>query len=167
MLVEFDSEMYRKHVAFENGKKLIYVVLLREMHGMIEVALLFYKRFCGDLENIGYEFNPYNPCVANRITVWKQQTVRFHVDDAMPSHVNPKINYKFKEWTNRNYGKHGKVKANRRKVHNYLGMNFDFTEEAKVKINMDDYVERMINYYPIKLNNNDMALTPSGNNFFL
>ena len=29
MLVRLDSETHRKHVVFENGKKLIYVVLLR------------------------------------------------------------------------------------------------------------------------------------------
>ena len=29
ILVNLDSEMYRKHVVFENGKKVIYVVLLR------------------------------------------------------------------------------------------------------------------------------------------
>ena len=29
MLVELDSETYRKHVVFQNGKKLIYIVGLR------------------------------------------------------------------------------------------------------------------------------------------
>ena len=45
--------------------------------------------------------------------------------------LNPKVNDKFKKWVNRNYGKHGKVKANRGKVHEYLGMNFDFTEKDR------------------------------------
>ena len=35
MLGEMDSEMYRKHVVFENGKKVIYVVLLIAMYGML------------------------------------------------------------------------------------------------------------------------------------
>ena len=46
---------------------------------------------------------------------------------------------------NRNYGKHGGVKYNRVKVHKHLGMTFDFTETLFVKINMDSYVERIIN----------------------
>ena len=29
ILVKLESETYRKHVVFENGKKVIYVVLLR------------------------------------------------------------------------------------------------------------------------------------------
>ena len=31
MLVKIDRETYRKHMVFENGKKAIYVVLLREI----------------------------------------------------------------------------------------------------------------------------------------
>ena len=64
---------------------------------------------------IGFGFNPYDPCVANMIQVGNQHTLIFHVDDVMYSHVKPKVNYKIKEWMNRNYGKHGEVKANRGK----------------------------------------------------
>ena len=67
VLVKLDSEMYRNHVVFENVKKVIYVVLLRSIYGILVVALLFYNKFHGDLENIGFEYNIYDPCVANRI----------------------------------------------------------------------------------------------------
>ena len=90
----------------------------------------------------------------------------FHVEDVIYSHVNPKVNYKFNEWMNLNYDKHGEVKANREKVHEYLGMTFYFTEKVKLKINRDDYVERMINYLPTKLSKSDTDLTPAGNNIF-
>ena len=43
--------------------------------------------------------------------------------------MNPKFNYKFKGCMNHNYGNHGKVNSNRGKVHEYLGMTFDFTEK--------------------------------------
>ena len=46
----------------------------------------------------------------------------------------------------------------------YLGMNFDFTEKSKAKINIDNYVERMINYFPKKISNSDTALTLPRNN---
>ena len=32
---------------------------------------------------------------------------------------------------NRDYGKYDEVRANRGKLHKYLGMNFGFTEKAK------------------------------------
>ena len=60
MLVEMDSEAYRKSVVFENGKKLIYNVVLISIHGIIVAVLLLYRKFHGDLEKIGFEFNYYN-----------------------------------------------------------------------------------------------------------
>ena len=166
MLVKLDSETYRKHVVFENGNKLIYVVLLREIYGMFVAEILLYRKFCGDLENIGFDFNPYDPCVASRIKFGKQHALRFHAEDFMSSHVNPKVNYKFKEWMNRNDGNHGEVKSNRGKLHKYPGMTFDFTGKSKVKTRMDDYVESIINEFPMKISKSYTALTPSGNNIF-
>ena len=52
MLVEMDSETYRKNVVFETGRKLIYVVVLVSIYVMITAELLFYNKFHGDLENI-------------------------------------------------------------------------------------------------------------------
>ena len=49
-----------------------------------------------------------------------------YVEDSMFSHVNPKVNDKFKEWMNPNYGKHVEVKSNRVKMHEYLVMTFNF-----------------------------------------
>ena len=88
------------------------------------------------------------------------------MNDVMCSHINPKINDKSKEWMKHKYVKYGEVKANRGKVHKYIGMNFDFTKKLKVKINMDDYVERMIIDFTMKIIRNDLALTPTGNNIF-
>ena len=46
---------------------------------------------------------------------------------------------------NHNCVKNGEVRVNLGKLHEYLGMNFDFTEKGKAQINMDDYVEIIIN----------------------
>ena len=94
MLVRMDSDTYSNQVVFENWKKLIYVVLLRAIYGIILADLLFYKKFCGDLENIVFEFNHFDPCVYNRIKVVKQHTARLYMDDLMSSHVIPKVNDK-------------------------------------------------------------------------
>ena len=63
------------------------------------------------------------------IKVGKKHTVRFHMDNIVSSHVNPKVNDKFKEWMNRIYVKHGEGKSNRKKLHKYLGINSHFTEK--------------------------------------
>ena len=123
--------MYSNHVVFENRNKVIYVVVLRATYYVLVAALLLCKKFCGGLENIGFESNYYDPCVANRIKVDKQHTVILHVDDVIYSNVNPKVNDKFKEWMNLNYGKHGEVKSNRGKVHEYLGISFNFIKNER------------------------------------
>ena len=166
ILFELDSETYRKQVVFENGKKLIYVVVLRQICGLLVSALLFYSKSCGDLENIGFRFNPYDPCVTNRINFGNQNSVIFHVDDIMSNHVNPKVNDNFKECMNLNYWKHGEVKSNEEKVHKYLEINFDSKEKYKVKVKVGDYFERVINELPIKIIKSDTSLTPDGNNRF-
>ena len=64
---------------------------------MLLALLLFYMKFYGDLENIGFELNTYDLCAASRIKIGKQQTVIIHVDDVISSNVKPKVNNKFKE----------------------------------------------------------------------
>ena len=92
LIVEMASEVYGLFVTFENGKKVLYVQVLRALYGMLVAALLWYKKFKSDLEEQGFEFNPYDACVANKEVNGKQQTVRFHVDDLMSSHVDSKVN---------------------------------------------------------------------------
>jgi len=95
----------------------------------------------------------------------KQQTIRFHVDDVMSSHVDPKVNDEFLDWLNRKYGKYGAVKATRGKVHDYLGMTFEF-EGTKVKVNMIDYVKEMLREFPVKFNKNSIVTSPAGVDLF-
>ena len=62
---------------------------------MLISALLFYKKFKKDLEEYGFIFNPYDPRVANKSINNKQQTIRFHIDDLVSSHVDAKVNNNF------------------------------------------------------------------------
>ena len=59
----------------------------------------------------------------------KQQTIRFHVDDLLSSHMDPKVNDDFYTWMNDTYGNLKKVTCTRGKVHTYLGMTLDFTKK--------------------------------------
>eukprot|EP00980_Cylindrotheca_fusiformis_P012383 scaffold3040_cov72-Cylindrotheca_fusiformis.AAC.1 len=166
MLTQLAPDVYESFVVRENGREVIYVKVLKAIYGMLEAALLWYKRFRKDLESIGFRFNNYDSCVANRMVNGKQQTIRVHVDDVMSSHKSSKVNDKFLKWMNKSYGKHGKVKATRGKTHDYLGMTYDFTEPGKVKIRMDDYIEKMLKEFPVQLKSTDIHSTPAGNNLF-
>ena len=62
---------------------------------------MWYKEFRTSLESIGFEFNPYDPCVANRMVNKLQHTVRFHVDNLKSSYKDPEVNTKFLLWLNK------------------------------------------------------------------
>ena len=66
LLVEIAPEIYSPFVVFENGKKVLYVQVIRALCGMLIAALLWYRQFQKDLESIGFKFNPCDSCVANR-----------------------------------------------------------------------------------------------------
>ena len=67
----------------------------------------------------------------------------------MSSHINPKVNDDFDEWLQAKYGEHGKVKAHRGKVHDYLGMIFEYEDKGKVKVDMSSYVKNMLEDFPV------------------
>ena len=136
--------MYSGYVVYEKGQRVIYVEVLRALYWMLISAMLWYKKFQGDLEEIGFIFNPYDPCIGNRIVKKKQQTIRFHVDDITSSHVDPKVNNKFLQWLEKKYRQIGQVKSTRGKVHNYLGIKFDFPTKGKVIIDMTKYMNQMV-----------------------
>jgi len=166
LLVEVAPEVYADYVVFENGKKVLYVQVMKALYGMLVASLLWYKKFKSDLQKDGFRFNPYDPCVANKKVNGKRHTIRFHVDDLMCSHVDPKVNDRFEKWLNAMYGGYGKVKATRGKVHDYLGMTFDFSEKGKVKIDMIDYMEAMVDDFSIKFKPNETAPSPAADDLF-
>ena len=67
ILVNINTDLYSGYILFENGKKVLYVEDSRAIYGMLIVALLFYRKFIDDLEEHGFQFNPYDPCVANKM----------------------------------------------------------------------------------------------------
>ena len=162
-MIELDPTC-RNYVVRENGRRVIYVVILQAIYGMLEASLLWYKKLRADLEEHGFVFNPYDPCIANKMVNGKQQTIRFHVDDLMSSHVDSKVNDRFYTWINKKYGEFKEVTCTRGKKHTYLGMTLDFTKKKKVKIRMDDYVERMLAEFPVKFKEGDKQETPAGTN---
>ncbi|CAJ1945741.1 unnamed protein product [Cylindrotheca closterium] len=139
ILIDMAPE-YREYVVLENGKRVIYVRVLRGIYGMLQSSLLFYNQFRSDLEAKGFVFNPYDLCVDNKVVNEKQQTIRFHVDDLMSSHMDPKRKDTQISWN-----------------------DFGFLGERKTQIRMDDYVNNMMEDFPVKFNKDSKQETPAGN----
>ncbi|CAJ1937480.1 unnamed protein product [Cylindrotheca closterium] len=95
----------------------------------------------------------------------KQLTIRFHVDDVLASHMEQRVLEDFFSWINERYGGLKEVTCTRGRVHTYLGMTLDYSKKGKLKIRMDDYVQRMLDEFSVKLKEDDKQETPAGKVF--
>jgi len=150
MLEEIDPKTYKPYVTNDkNGTKQLVVQCLNAIYGTMVASLLYYRKFCASLTSIGFEFNPYDPCVANKMINGKQMTIAFHVDDCKISHEDPKEVDKLIQWLRQEYESifedgSGKMTVNRGKVHNYLGMTLDYSVPGQVKISMQQYIDEIL-----------------------
>ena len=82
---------WEKLVTIENGKKVLYLRLLKALYGCMRSALLWYEIFVSTLQKQGFELNPYDACVANKMINGKQCTIAWYVDNNKISHINPAV----------------------------------------------------------------------------
>ena len=141
MLLEIDGS-HADCVAKENGHRVLCVHIQRAIYGMLMSGLLFYKKFRASIEETGYQVNPCDPCVANKMINGKQHTISWHVDDLKSSHVDSKVNDNFHAWLQKEHGQIKEVTATRGKRHVHLGMTLDYSKDGELKIDMVDYVKR-------------------------
>ena len=88
LMVATTSEIYNKYVTVNRkGELVFFLEALNAIYGIMKAALLFYIKFVENLQSIGSQMNPYDPCVANNIVNSAQPTVVWHFDDLKVSHV--------------------------------------------------------------------------------
>ena len=61
------------------------------MYGTLQASLLFWKNLTATLIDWGFEINPYDWCVANKMVNGKQLTIAWHVDDLKLSHMKANV----------------------------------------------------------------------------
>ena len=147
LMVQVAPNLYRKYITVDRkGTAILYVKMQKALYGLLRSALLFYNKLVADLESNGFVLNPYDSCVANKIVNGKQMTVCWHVDDLKVSHCDPTQVTIFGEWLSEKYGV--AVVTHRGKVHDYLGMIFDFSPKGKVMVTMMEYIKNIIKDFP-------------------
>jgi len=145
---------YKADVRFKNGKKTLYVRILAVLYGMIESALLWYTLYTEVLHKEGFEINPYDRCVANKIINCKQCTIRWYVDDNILSHVETSV---IDSVINKIEEYFLGLVVERGKDLNFLGMEIGFLEKGKLKLGLVQYICGMIEEL-------EEALLPYGEN---
>jgi hypothetical protein len=135
------SEKYLPYVCLENGKKVIYVQLKKALHGCVKSALLWYKMFSETLQDMGFELNPYDQCVANCDFNGSQCTIVWYVDDMKVSHKDPEV---VSAVISNIESSFGKMTVRRGKEHEFLGMKVVYNENNTATITMRSYLEEAI-----------------------
>ena len=165
LLIRLDPT-YEQFVTMEHGKRVIYAKLNKALYGTMQAALLFWKKFKAFLTDLGYEENPYDPCVVNKMINGKQCTVCWYVDDVKISHVEESVGEDLVSKMQEEYGKEATLTVNRGKVQEYLGMKIDFSNENKVVFSMRDYTKNLLEECPDELLMGGVAASSAGNHIF-
>ena len=100
--------------------------------------------------------------MANAMINGKQMTVTWHVIGLKVSHVNPFQNTKFITYLATIYGK-GLV-VHQGKVHDYLGMDFNFATDGIAQVSMITYTSKIITDSPEPITTS--CATPALDNLF-
>ena len=99
ILLDITPEVYKDYVYYDKrGVKQLLVQCQNTIYGTMVASLRYYRKFTKSLTSVGFEINPYDPCVTNKIVEGKQQTICFHVDDCKLSHIDNKVNDTMIEW---------------------------------------------------------------------
>jgi hypothetical protein len=129
----------------------------------MQASLLFWCKFKGFLTDLGYEENPYDSCVVNKMINGKQCTVCWYVDDVKASHVEESVVEDLISKMQEEYGKEAPLAISLGKVMEYLGMKIDYSNAGKVVFSMREYVKNLLEECPDELLKAGTATTPAAN----
>jgi hypothetical protein len=148
MMVQIAPEVYRRYVTIDRkGNKVLYVKLQKALYGLMRASLLFYRKLRREFEKYGLVVNPYDPCVANKMTKsGKQLTVVWHADDLMVTCEDDFELTKFSCYLAKIYGP--KLSMHLGKKHDYLGVDMEFCEDGALEVSMFKYLRNVIDEFP-------------------
>jgi hypothetical protein len=135
-------------VQTKRGKTVLYVELKKAMYGTLRAALLFWRKLTEKFKEWGFKINPYDWCVANKTVNGTQCTIVWHVDDLKISHVSKNAVTNVIRQLETEFGKEAPLTITRGKVHEYLGMTLNFSQQGKVKITQVPYIQGMLDELP-------------------
>ena len=144
LLVRLNPELYQPYIWYsKKGVPMLHVLVSKALYGMLRAALLFYRKLRRNLEEMGFEVNPYDPCVANRDVNGTQCTVVWHVDNLKVSHCDESVvTYFASKLAKQN---RDKIKIKQGKVFDCLGMDLDFGSVPGVLIiSMIKYLQEVL-----------------------
>ena len=101
---------------------------------------MFWKMLSSQLLQLGFNTNPYDRCVMNKMVDGKQCTILWHVNDLKISHVSPEVVNDIIQKLEGVFGKEAPSTKTRG------------SEIGKVKFTMVDYIKEMLEELPEDMN---------------
>lgn len=148
----------------KKGMKILYGKLQKALYELMRASLLFYRKLRKEFEAWGFMINPYDLCVANKMTEGdKQLTVLWHVDDLMASCADNFELTKFLCYLAQIYGP--KLSMHTGKKHNYLGVDMEFNDDGTLDISMIKYLKNIIDEFLEIIK--ERAVTPAHDKLFV
>ena len=155
---------YKKYVITDrNGKRILYVKVLRAIYGCIESALLWYELYVKILKGMGFKLNEYDRCVANKMIDGKQCTIAWYVDDNKLSHEDPQVVTDVLNAVKEHFGE---LVISRGDEHDLLGMKIKMNRADKtVTIDMRDQLKEAFEMFGEELD--ETVVSPARKNLFI
>jgi hypothetical protein len=123
----------------KNGK--VLVKLLKAQYGCVESAKLWYNHISTAIKGYGFQVNPFDQCLFQRQEgdIWTYITL--YVDDLLiVSDEKDRVDDTIKRLTDT----YTDITVKRGKIHEYLGMKFDFSNPGEVFISMEKYTKEVV-----------------------
>ena len=152
---------YLQFVRYENGTKVLYVKVLRAIYGCIFSALLWYNLFSSTLQEMGFELNPYDRCVANKVINGHQCTIIWYIDDLKISHKNQSV---VMDIVKQLESKFGDLQIPTGPKYDFLGVNFEIMKNGTVEMEAISHIEEAIETFPEEINR--IVRLPAGHGLF-
>jgi hypothetical protein len=96
----------------------------------------------------GFERNPYDYCVVNKVINGSQCTIVWYVDNLKISHRSHQVVSEIMQLMKDEFGKDMDLTITCGRVHDYLGIQIDFTKKGKVIMTMFDYIDELLKECP-------------------
>ena len=148
-----------KGMKTKNGE--LYCKLNRALYGTVEGAMAWYKDLSEYLKEVGFERNPYDHCVFNKLDGDNQISVGIYVDDLLITCKDMDAIYRLKsdlvhKYKQVNFEEGDKI--------SYLGMLIDNTHRDFIDVSMPAYVQQVID--DMKISQDQTSKTPCSSKLF-
>jgi hypothetical protein len=128
-------------VQYIDYKGQVLVKLKKGQYGCIESARLWYNTISAKMVALGYDINPYDGCVFTKKTERGQVTVCLYVDDIFATAESKEdLEQLIGELTE----EYKALTVTRGKIHEYVGMLFEFGEKGTVHVTTEKYTDGVL-----------------------